>query len=50
MTVAKTSGALLGDLRQLIEQGRGRAAMAINGELVLLYWKGRPTEPDRPPQ
>ncbi len=39
MTLAKTSTALLGDLRQLIEQSRGRAAVTINSELVLLYWK-----------
>lgn len=39
MTLAKTSTALLGDLRQLIEQSRGRAAIAVNSELVLLYWK-----------
>ncbi len=39
MTLAKTSTVLLGDLRQLIEQSRGRAAVAVNSELVLLYWK-----------
>ena len=39
MTLAKTSTALLGDLRELIEQSRGRAAIAVNSELVLLYWK-----------
>jgi predicted nuclease of restriction endonuclease-like (RecB) superfamily len=38
MTLAKTSTALLGDLRQIIEQSRGRAAVAVNSELVLLYW------------
>ncbi|MCP4591022.1 MAG: DUF1016 domain-containing protein [bacterium] len=39
MTLAKTSTVLLCDLRQLIEQSRGRAAVAVNSELVLLYWK-----------
>lgn len=31
--------ALLGDLRQLIESARQRAAVAVNRELVLLYWQ-----------
>ena len=39
MTLAKTSHALVDDLRELIEQSRGRAAIAVNSELVLLYWK-----------
>ncbi|MBW2736526.1 MAG: hypothetical protein JRH20_29410, partial [Deltaproteobacteria bacterium] len=39
MTLAKTRTVLLGDLRQLIEQSRGRAAVAVNSELVLLYWR-----------
>ena len=30
---------LLGDLRALIEGGRRRAAVAVNSELVLLYWQ-----------
>jgi len=39
MTLAKTSAILLGELRQLIEQVRSRAAVAVNSELVLLYWQ-----------
>ena len=39
MTLERTSAVLLGDLRQLIEQSRGRAAVAVNSELVLLYWQ-----------
>jgi len=31
--------ALLGDLRTLIEGARGRAAAAVNSELVSLYWR-----------
>ncbi|MCB9743571.1 MAG: DUF1016 domain-containing protein [Alphaproteobacteria bacterium] len=34
-----TSPKLLGDLRQLIDGSRQRAAVAINSELVLLYWQ-----------
>ena len=30
---------LLAELRELIERGRGRAAAAVNTELVLLYWR-----------
>ncbi|MCB9759462.1 MAG: hypothetical protein H6739_06450 [Alphaproteobacteria bacterium] len=30
---------LLGDLRQLIDGSRHRAAVAVNSELVLLYWQ-----------
>lgn len=30
---------LLGDLRKLIESSRERAAVAVNSELVLLYWQ-----------
>lgn len=30
---------LLGDIRQLIDDSRHRAAVAVNSELVLLYWQ-----------
>jgi predicted nuclease of restriction endonuclease-like (RecB) superfamily len=30
---------LVGELRQLIEESRGRVARAVNSELVLLYWQ-----------
>jgi len=30
---------LIGDLRQLIDSSRRRAAIAVNNELVLLYWQ-----------
>lgn len=36
--VVMRSAALLGDLRQLIEASRQRAAAHVNSELVLLYW------------
>ena len=32
------ASSLLGDLRELIESSRQRAAVAVNSELVLLYW------------
>ena len=32
------ASSLLGDLRELIESSRHRAAVAVNSELVLLYW------------
>ena len=34
-----TSDALVGDLRTLIEQARGRVAQTVNSELVTLYWQ-----------
>ncbi len=34
-----TSDALVGELRKLIEQTRGRVAQTVNSELVWLYWQ-----------
>jgi predicted nuclease of restriction endonuclease-like (RecB) superfamily len=34
-----SADALVGELRQLIEDSRGRVARAVNSELVLLYWQ-----------
>ncbi len=31
--------ALLADLRAIIASGRGRAAMAVNAEMVATYWQ-----------
>ena len=31
--------ALLGDIRALIETSRQRAALAVNAELTLLFWR-----------
>ena len=39
MSTELVPAGLLGDLRTLIEGARGRAAVAVNQELVLLYWK-----------
>ncbi len=33
------SGALLGDIRQLVDAARQRATTAVNSELTLLYWR-----------
>jgi hypothetical protein len=33
------AAALLGDLRKLIDSSRHRAAVAVNSELVMLYWQ-----------
>lgn len=30
---------LLADLRQIISQGRGRADVAVNAEIVATYWQ-----------
>ena len=37
-TVEPVPVALIDDLRRIIETGRGRAAQAVNSELVWLYW------------
>jgi len=37
--VTTPTPALLGELRQLIEGSRQRAAVAVNQELILLYWQ-----------
>ena len=37
--LAPSTTTLVGELRQLIEASRGRAAQAINSELVWLYWQ-----------
>ena len=37
-TVEPVPVALIDDLRQIIETSRGRAAQAVNSELVWLYW------------
>ncbi len=39
MTTELVPAELLGDLRTLIEGARQRTAVAVNQELVLLYWK-----------
>ncbi len=40
MTVpAKTDAALLGELRQLIEQARQHVAQTANSTLTMLYWQ-----------
>lgn len=36
---APASGALLGDIRALIDAARQRAAVAVNSELSMLYWR-----------
>jgi hypothetical protein len=36
--VEPVPAALIADLRRIIETGRGRAAQAVNSELVWLYW------------
>lgn len=38
-TLAPKSGALVGELRSLIEATRGRVAQTVNSELVALYWQ-----------
>lgn len=37
-TAVQPGGAVLADLRQLIESARGRVAAAVNSGLVMLYW------------
>ena len=32
------SKSLIGDLRQIIEQARGRVAATVNSELTMMYW------------
>lgn len=36
--ISGESSAILADIRQLIDQARKRAALAVNAELTLLYW------------
>lgn len=36
---AATPGALLGDIRSLIDAARRRATAAVNSELSMLYWR-----------
>ena len=36
---AKTDAALLGELRQLIEQARAHVAQTANSTLTMLYWQ-----------
>lgn len=38
-TLPPTDSALLADIRQLIDNARQRAAVAVNAELTLLYWR-----------
>lgn len=38
-TLPSTDNALIADIRQLIDSARQRAAVAVNAELTLLYWR-----------